>query len=107
MQFGVIHAPCDRFGAQRGHIDITRPWPELASLEQRQFGAADQRVGLTAMIGRERDPDMARQTMFDAIKKAGGEKIKFTIDPDAGHDCWTKAYNDPALYRWLLEQKRD
>lgn len=52
-------------------------------------------------------PVSLSQTMFDAIKKAGGEKIKFTIDPDAGHDCWTKAYNDPALYRWLLEQKRD
>ena len=47
------------------------------------------------------------QTMVDAIKQAGGEKVKLTIDPDAGHDCWTKAYADPALYRWLLEQKRN
>jgi predicted peptidase len=51
-------------------------------------------------------PVSLSQTMFDAIKKAGSEKIKFTIDPDAGHDCWTKAYSDPALYKWLLEQKR-
>jgi predicted peptidase len=46
------------------------------------------------------------ETMVDAIKKAGSEKIKFTIDPEAGHDCWTKAYGDPALYKWLLEQQR-
>lgn len=51
-------------------------------------------------------PVALSQTMFDAIKAAGGEKIKLTIDPDAGHDCWTKAYADPALYKWLLEQKR-
>lgn len=46
------------------------------------------------------------ETMVNAIKKAGGEKIKFTIDPEAGHDCWTKAYGDPALYKWLLEQQK-
>ncbi len=51
-------------------------------------------------------PVSLSQTMFDAIKKAGSEKIKLTIDPDAGHDCWTKAYGDPGLYKWLLEQKR-
>jgi predicted peptidase len=51
-------------------------------------------------------PVSLSQTMFDAIKKAGSEKIKFTIDPDAGHDCWTKAYGDPELYKWLLEQHK-
>jgi predicted peptidase len=43
--------------------------------------------------------------MVEAMKKAGGT-VKFTIYPDAGHDCWTEAYNDPKLYEWLLEQRR-
>lgn len=43
--------------------------------------------------------------MVEAMKKAGGN-VKFTIYPDASHDCWTEAYNDPELYKWLLEQKR-
>ena len=51
-------------------------------------------------------PVALSQTMFDAIKKAGSEKIKLTIDPDAGHDCWTKAYADPELYQWLLKQTK-
>ncbi len=51
-------------------------------------------------------PVTLSETMVEAVKKAGGEKIKLTIDPDAGHDCWTKAYADPALYKWLLEQKK-
>lgn len=45
------------------------------------------------------------QAMVDALKKSGGEP-KFTIYPDAGHDSWTAAYDDPELYKWLLAQKR-
>ncbi|QDU28134.1 Prolyl oligopeptidase family protein [Anatilimnocola aggregata] len=51
-------------------------------------------------------PVALSETMVEAIKKAGGEKVKLTIDPDAGHDCWTTAYGKPELYQWLLEQKR-
>jgi predicted peptidase len=43
--------------------------------------------------------------MVEALKKAGGN-VKFTIYPDASHDCWTEAYNNPELCTWLLEQKR-
>jgi len=43
--------------------------------------------------------------MVEAVKKAGGN-VKLTIYPDVGHDSWTDTYNDPELYKWLLEQKR-
>jgi predicted peptidase len=45
------------------------------------------------------------QKMVEAMKKNGGS-VKLTVYPEAGHDSWTAAYNDPELYRWLLEQKR-
>lgn len=45
------------------------------------------------------------EVMVNAIKEAGGNP-KFTIYPDAGHDSWTETYNNPELYKWLLEQKR-
>lgn len=33
--------------------------------------------------------------------------FKYTIYKDGvGHDAWSKAYNDPQLDKWLLEQKR-
>lgn len=51
-------------------------------------------------------PVKTSQDMVDAIEAAGGKKAKLTIFPDAGHDSWTAAYNDPQLYKWLLEQKR-
>jgi predicted peptidase len=45
------------------------------------------------------------QEMVEAVKAAGGS-VKFTVYPDAGHDVWTRTYDDPELYRWLLQQKR-
>jgi len=41
--------------------------------------------------------------MVNALK-AIGSPVKFTIYPDAGHDSWTQAYDDPELWKWLLEQ---
>jgi predicted peptidase len=56
--------------------------------------------------GKDRAVPLKRsEDMVKALKDAGGNP-KFTVYPDAGHDSWTKAYNDPELYRWLLEQKR-
>lgn len=45
------------------------------------------------------------EEMVKALEKAGGHP-KFTVYPDAGHDAWTETYNNPELYKWLLEQKR-
>jgi predicted peptidase len=42
--------------------------------------------------------------MVEALKKAGGEP-KFTWYPEAGHDSWTAAYQDPKLIRWIFDQK--
>lgn len=50
-------------------------------------------------------PVQKSRDMVEAIKAAGGN-IKFTEYPDAKHDCWTETYNNPELYKWLLEQKR-
>ena len=37
--------------------------------------------------------------------RASGE-LRFTVYPDATHDAWTRTYDDPALYEWLLRQRR-
>jgi predicted peptidase len=50
-------------------------------------------------------PLAASEKMVDALKRAKGN-VKFTVYPEAGHDSWTEAYNDPDLYKWLLAQKR-
>jgi dipeptidyl aminopeptidase/acylaminoacyl peptidase len=43
--------------------------------------------------------------MVKALRKAGG-KVKLTVYPDAGHDSWTRTYDNPRLYRWLLQHHR-
>jgi predicted peptidase len=45
------------------------------------------------------------EEMVDALKK-NNPNVKFTIYPDANHDSWTATYDNPEVYKWLLEQKR-
>ena len=42
------------------------------------------------------------QNMVNAVNAAGGA-AKLTIYPEANHDSWTKTYDNPELYKWLLE----
>jgi predicted peptidase len=50
-------------------------------------------------------PASESQGMVDQLKKAGGN-VRFTLYPDAGHDCWTDTYDNKEVFAWLLEQKR-
>lgn len=43
--------------------------------------------------------------MVRALRACGGSP-RLTIYPDLGHNAWDPAYDDPALYLWLLEQRR-
>ncbi|MGB2938002.1 MAG: prolyl oligopeptidase family serine peptidase [Phycisphaerae bacterium] len=45
------------------------------------------------------------QDMVEALQAAGGSP-KFTVYPDAGHDSWTRTYEDPAFWEWLFAQRR-
>lgn len=42
------------------------------------------------------------QNMVDALKKAGGKKVVFTIYEGAGHDVWTSTYENRLFYDWLF-----
>ncbi len=44
--------------------------------------------------------------MVRRIEEAGGS-VRLTVYDDLEHDCWTQTYEDPALYAWLLEHRRD
>lgn len=44
--------------------------------------------------------EMARR-----IEEAGGD-VRLTVYEDAEHDSWTRTYEDPRLYAWLLEHRR-
>ncbi|WP_052306936.1 carboxylesterase family protein [Chitinophaga pinensis] len=42
--------------------------------------------------------------MVNALKSCGSSLVKYTETPTGGHDAWTKAYADTALYSWMLRQ---
>lgn len=45
------------------------------------------------------------QDLVDVLSQHGGN-VKFTIYPDAGHDSWTRTYENPDVFTWLMTQKR-
>lgn len=71
-------------------------------------GAALRSVGVWAFHG-GKDPVVPleeSQRMVDALKRAGAQDVKLTIYPDAGHDSWVEAYNNPELYGCMLKHSR-
>lgn len=44
------------------------------------------------------------QAMVTAFGRLGNE-ARLTIDPEAGHDSWTAAYANPALFDWFLSHR--
>ena len=42
--------------------------------------------------------------MVNAVNRYGGN-ARLTIYPENGHNCWSNAYGDPALYDWFLSHR--
>lgn len=52
-------------------------------------------------------PPSGSFAMVEAVRECKGSVApRLTIYPATNHDSWVLAYDDPALYRWLLEQRR-
>ena len=43
--------------------------------------------------------------IVEELRRAGGD-VRATINATGGHDAWSAAYDDPALYEWMLQQRR-
>jgi len=43
--------------------------------------------------------------LIEALRKVNAP-VRFTVYPDAEHDSWTRTYDNPELYDWLLSHKR-
>jgi predicted peptidase len=52
-------------------------------------------------------PVARAKAMVEAIKKCDeNAPIELTIYPGVGHDSWTRTYDNPKLYEWMLSHKR-
>ncbi len=50
------------------------------------------------------NPDES-EVMVKAVNGTGGN-AKLTVYPDAYHDSWTRTYENPELYEWLLKHRK-
>ena len=77
-------------------------------LNSREKGAALNSLGVWAFHG-GKDPVVPleeSQRMVNVLERVGATDVKLTVFPEAGHDSWTEAYGDPALYEWMLKHER-
>jgi predicted peptidase len=77
-------------------------------LAQGEHKAALTTLGVWAFHG-AKDPTVPleeSQHMVNILKKIGVTEVKFTVYPDALHDCWTQTYANPELFTWFLQHSR-
>ncbi len=68
---------------------------------------AMRRVPVWAFHGERDNVVLIRESrkMVDALRECGGS-VRFTIYPNAGHDSWTKTYQNPRLYEWFMSHRK-
>jgi acetyl esterase/lipase len=77
-------------------------WQEVATLPA-EYARALGRTPVWLFHGVDDPVVPARQSelMFEAFKAAGGH-VRLWLYQGVRHDCWTRAYDEPELPRWLL-----
>ena len=81
-------------------------WQQAATLPA-EYAKALGRTPVWLFHGSEDNVVSPRQSelMFDAFKASDGH-IRLWIYQGLKHDCWTRAYDEPELPRWLLSHRR-
>jgi predicted peptidase len=78
-------------------------------LANREKKASLKSMGVWAFHG-AKDPVVPleeSQRMTNALMRAGCKDVKLTVYPEAGHDSWTQAYNEPEIWNWFLAHRRE
>jgi predicted peptidase len=45
-------------------------------------------------------------TIYKELKKCDAKDVQLTIFDDAGHDSWTRVYDNPEIYDWMFKQNK-
>ena len=51
-------------------------------------------------------PVVRSRLMVEAIKAAGGTKIKYREYPGMAHNVWTPTFSDDSVFEWLFRQRK-
>jgi len=82
-------------------------WQQASALSE-QYARALGRTPIWLFHGAEDNIVAPRQDelLYTALKSNGGH-VRLWVYQGLKHDCWTRAYNEPELPRWLLTQRRE
>jgi len=82
-------------------------WQQAATLPA-EYAQALGRTPVWIFHGGDDDVVSPRQAelMFEALKVEGGH-VRLWIFQGLKHDCWTRAYDEPELPRWLLAHRAE
>jgi acetyl esterase/lipase len=77
-------------------------WQQASTLPA-EYARAIGRTPVWLFHGSDDNVVVPRQSemIFEAVKAAGG-RVRLWLYQGLKHDCWTRAYNEPELPRWLL-----
>jgi poly(3-hydroxybutyrate) depolymerase len=80
-------------------------WKQQATLPQ-EYARMVGKLPIWLFHGTDDTTVLPKQSelLFEAIKNDGGH-IRLWEYQGLKHDCWTRAYNEPELPRWLLEHR--
>jgi acetyl esterase/lipase len=80
-------------------------WQEVATLPA-EYAHALGRTPVWLFHGTEDNvvPPRESELMYEALKTAGG-RVRLWLYQGLKHDCWTRAYDEPELPRWLLAHR--
>jgi len=80
-------------------------WQQVATLPA-EYAHAVGRTPVWLFHGADDPVVQPRESdlMFEALKADGGH-VRLWIYQGIKHDCWTRAYNEPELPRWLLAHR--
>jgi len=45
-------------------------------------------------------------SIYRELKKCNAKDVQLTIFDDAGHDSWSRVYDNPEIYEWMLKQNK-
>ncbi|MCF0233414.1 MAG: prolyl oligopeptidase family serine peptidase [Thermoguttaceae bacterium] len=51
-------------------------------------------------------PCDASRNLLKALEDSGNEDARLTTYPGVGHDSWTRTYDNPEIYKWLLSKEK-
>ena len=82
-------------------------WQQAPKLTA-EYAQATSRIPMWLFHGADDNIVVPRQDelMFASLKAAGGH-VRFWLYQGLRHDCWTRAYLEPELPRWLLSHHAD